>query len=156
MDQRRIAFLQREGGVREVVRGHALQHCARGNGEVDAFGYFHQHLRGNGGVFGVGAYYGCIGYAVARRKAGYAFAQRFNHAGGFLPQSEGDRQFVEPGSLIDVYKIDAAGGDLDQRLTWGRLGNIHFFVVQFFGTAGVMDQDGFHECTFRLRCTAAA
>ena len=67
-----VARFQRESGMRQIMRGHALQHGRGCRLETDAVGDLHQ-LRGRDHrVFGVGTARHGIRYAIAGRQFGDA------------------------------------------------------------------------------------
>src|SRR5450759_2104155 len=100
------------------------------------------------GVLGVGAARHGIGYAVAGRDFGDAFAHRFHGAGAFA--ADGYRQvgFVQAGTKIDVDEVDATGNDAHQRLpgTGPRCWDVD--QLEIFRAAWNVDLNGFHSSVF--------
>src|SRR5450759_2104156 len=143
-----VAGFERKRGVREIVSGHALQHGGGRAVEIDVCGDFHQLGGGHDGVLGVGAARHGIGYAVAGRDFGDAFAHLFHGAGAFA--ADGYRQvgFVQAGTKIDVDEVDAAGNAAHQRLpgTGPRCWDVD--QLEIFRAAWNVDLNGFHSSVF--------
>ena len=137
MDQALVARLQREGGVREIVGGHALQH--RGGGGIEIHAGCRWFTSCATGTTVYSAYEPRnmrIGDAVAGFEVRDACADGFHRSRAFIAGGERKIGFVKPGAEVDVDEIDAGGGDLDQCLAGAGRGYRGVHQLQFFGTAG--------------------
>ncbi len=152
MQQHRVARLHLVAVADQVLRGQALQHHRRGGVERDRIGQphhdigrHHAHLRvGAGGTAGVG-------HAVAHGDVAHALAHRFDHAGAFHAQPARQRLLVQPGAEIDIDVVQAHR--LMAHAHFAGAGIAHFDIdpLHDFGTAGLLDPDGFaHLCRSSL------
>ncbi len=143
--------------MREVVRGHALQHGGGGLAQLEARGNLHQKVRRHRGVFGVAATRHGPGDVIASSQSTDTFAESFDGTRAFHAQHGGERNLVKAGALIDVDKIHARRGELHQYLAGGGFGLRQIAVTEDAGVAVLFDENSFHVSRIlRLVCTTAA
>ena len=147
VNQAGIAALERIGGMREVVSGHALEHDGRGRLEVETIGDLHQQRGWNQRILGVGAARHGVGYAVADDDFSDIRANGLHRARAFAAQRDRDVRLIEAGAEIDVDEVHAAGCDAHQRLFGARRGPRNFHQFHLFGTTGHFHLNGFHKST---------
>ena len=132
MHQAGVAGFQRKRRVREIVRGHALQHGGGGGLEIDVVRDLHQHGRRHHGVLRIGAAGHRVGHAVAGRDFRDALADCFHRARAFAADRDRRIGLVQAGTEVDVDEVDAAGGDAHQRLSGAGLGHRHVHQLRDF------------------------
>src|SRR5215213_4519742 len=145
MDERRLALLEREGAVRQVVRRHALKHDGRCYPRLDKrYVERHQVLGRGDHVLGVGARRARERDVVTRGHVLDAFAHSVYFSRAFEPERAGQVAWVLARALVDVYKVHAGGGELHARLTGTRLGDLDVLVAQDLGSAELVYPDRLH------------
>ncbi len=149
--ERRLAGAERERGVREIVRGHALQHRGGGGARVDGRRERHQLPRRHRRVLGVGADVHRVRDAIAGARLVDAVAHRLDHARRFRAGHERERQRVEPAAVIHVEEVHADRFSAHQRFTARRRRAIDLFQHQRLGAAGAVHADRFHARRHRHR-----
>ena len=107
VNERGIAGLERVSGVREIMRGHALEHDGGGSFGGDVRGNFDELGGGDHGVIGIRAAGHGIGDAIANGDGGDVFADGDNRARAFVTEREGGIGFIEAETEIDVNEVDA-------------------------------------------------
>ena len=140
------------------MRRHALQHGRRAGFEADAVRQFDQHGSRHRRIFGIRSAMHRISHPVARLYFGDFPSHGFHRTRALHPWSERQVELIEPDAMINVDKVDARRGDLDQSLLrpGRRLWPVH--VLELFGTSGLRYQNQFHETklsviSFRLSVT---
>src|SRR5277367_6115850 len=107
MDETSVARFERICGVREIVRGHALQYYGGGSIEVDRSGYLHQLPGRNDGVFGIRAARQGISDTVAHRDVLHVRSNCYHGSGAFTAQHDGWRGGIHALAEVDIDEIDA-------------------------------------------------
>jgi hypothetical protein len=69
----------------------------------------------------------------------------FHRAGGFAARDHGERSFVDALAKVDLNEVDASGFNADEHLACLRLGDGQVGELEGFGSACVLDLDGFHD-----------
>ena len=140
----RVAGLDREGFLDQVLHRHALQHHRRALLERQGVGEFHQLLGGHHARFRIGTLRAAgVGDAIASLDVGDAAAYCLDDAGTFSAQAGRQGGGVQAGTEIDVDEIQADGVVLDARLAGAWVANGNVFPFEDFGAAGLMETDGF-------------
>jgi len=113
MDQARLAGLQRERGMREVMRGHALEHDRRAIFEGDALRQFDHNLLWHHRIFGVRSAGHRVGDALSDGKTD-AFTDRGDDASAFAAELHWSfRSLVCAVAKVDVDEVNPDGFELD-------------------------------------------
>ena len=144
VDQATIARPQRKGRVRQVVRGHALQHERRGHVQPDAGRHRHQPVRQHHGVLCICAHRAGVGDAVADGDAAHVAPHGDDGARRFLAERRRQRDRVNPLPLVDVDEVHARRRHLDQRLARARLRVRHLLVAQHLRSTRLVDPHRMH------------
>lgn len=106
------------GGMREVVRGHPLQHRGRRLLRGDGFRNVHQKVDWGDGKLRIGSRKVCPGYAIAYLEAagGGVVAQSDDDSGCLLPKDVGQRSGITAFAQIDVDEVDSRSLNADESL----------------------------------------
>src|SRR5579863_3049589 len=121
--------------MREVMRGHALQHDCGAVFEADAMRKRHEQFVGNKRILCVGAARYRVRDALANGTA-YSFADGFDSTGAFAAESDRIfRSLVEPGAEIDVDEVDPGGFELHQDFAFAGLRFGEVEDLEIFRTA---------------------
>ena len=145
MHQRRIPGLERKGGVRQVVRGHALQHGGGGLLHAQPLGNLDQLRGGNQRVLGITAHHADRGNRIAGREARHARAQFLHRARGLAARSQRQSSLVDALAEVDFDEVDPDSLNADQNLARSRLRDGQLGKLQNLWSAGLMNLDGFHD-----------
>ena len=105
--------------MREVMRGHALQHGRRGGMEIHVLGDLDELGGRHHRVFRVGAARHGIGHAVARSHLGHPRAHGLHGARALAAERDRKIGLIQPGAEVNIDEVDAAGRDAHQRLPAG-------------------------------------
>ncbi len=109
-----------------------------------ASGSLHTVLAGITRSFAVGAGRPAgIGGAVAGLQVRHALAHRLDHARGFHAELQRHRERIEPAALVGVDEVEADGLVADADLAGAGLADLDVDDLEFLGTAGRIDANGF-------------
>ncbi len=131
--------------MRQVVRGHALEHDRRRDPRLDQRGVEgHEVLGGGDHVLGVGPGRARERNVVSRRHVLDALAHGVDLARALQPERTGQVAGVEARALVDVDKVDTGGGELHARLAGARFGDLDVLVAKDLRPAELVYPYGLH------------
>src|ERR1035441_976727 len=144
MHQSRVSGLEREGGIGEVMSGHALEHGRGGLFRSHADRNLDQLGGGHEGVLSIAAEHRDRGETSTGKIASYAGTEFFNSSRGLAAGSEGKRCFVLALAEVDLNEVDANGFNADQHLARARMGNGQVGQLKNFRAVCLENLDSFH------------
>ena len=97
------------------------------------------------GVLGIGAASHRVGHAVAHRDFRHALADRFDDTRRLHAEAKRRLRLIQTRAEINVDKVDARIGDLDQGLTAGRGRRGDVGKLELLRSTGLFDEDCFHR-----------
>ncbi len=130
--------------MREVMRGHALQHGGGSCFKIHGVGQRYQAGGGHGRIFRVGAAMHGVGDAVAGFDFGHIRPHGLDHARGLVAGSEWQIGLVKSGAEVNVDEVDARRGNFDERLFGSRRRDGRVDELQFFRATGLRNTNQFH------------
>ena len=146
MDQGSMAGVEREGGIGQVMGGHALQHGRSTGFEFDTVGNRYQLTSIYRCQLGIGPEHPGIGHPITHRNLVDSRAHGDHGAGRLHPRNTRQIHRIESFAMVGVDVVEAHGGVAHPDFSGGGVGKVNGFPAHDFGTAGFMDANGvWHE-----------